>query len=78
MGTQTKTVKFTTRELRVVREMTPAEFVLSVRGALTSIARELRVCPQSVSKVLHRKKNSRRIRAAIDAWIRRELKRMAA
>jgi len=78
MSTQIKTVKFITRELRIVREMTPAEFVRSVRGATSAIARELGVCPQSVSKVLHGRKNSRRIAGAIHEWIRRELKRRAA
>jgi len=74
----TQTLKFTTRELRITREMTPSEFVLSVRGAMSDIARKLGVSIQAVSAVLHQKKRSRRIAEAINRWIEREMKRRAA
>lgn len=78
MATENKTVKFTTREMRITREMTPHEFVRSVRGAQRAIARELGVSPQAVNVVLCGRKKSRRINAAIQEWIRREIKRRAA
>ena len=75
---QLQTVKFSTRETRVTREMTVPEFVLSVRGAVSDIARELGVTHQAVSAILHRKKTSKRISAAIERWVAREVKRRAA
>lgn len=78
MSLRLQTVKFTTREVRITREMKLPEFVLSVRGAVATIAREERVTHQAVSAILHGKKKSRRISSAIERWIERELKRRAA
>jgi len=78
MTMTTQPLKFTTRELRITREMTPEEFVKSVRGAMTDIANELGVSVQAVSAVLHRKTTSARISKAVARWIRRELRKKEA
>ena len=78
MATTKQTVKFITHELRITREMTPFEFIRSVRGAQREIARELGVSPQAVGLVVTGRKRSKRVSAAIERWIRRELKRRAA
>lgn len=78
MNTRMKPVKFTTREVRVIREMTPYEFVRSVRGATAQIARDLGVTHPAVSAVLRGEKHSARVEAAVALWIRAELKKRAA
>lgn len=75
---QTETVKFTTRELRITREMSLPEFVRSVRGAMARIAREVGVSHQAVQAVVSGKKRSARISRAVNRWIQRELARRRA
>lgn len=76
MQMQTQTVKFTTRELRVTREMSPEEFVRSVRGGVTAIARRAKVSHQAVSAVLRGKKRSARITREIRRWINQQIERI--
>ena len=73
-----KPVKFTTRELRITREMTPHEFVRSIRGATAQIARGLGISHSAVSAVLRGKKRSARVEAAVGRWIREEIRKRRA
>jgi len=75
MSTHIQTVKFTTSERRITREMSTHEFVRSVRGATAEIARSLGVSHQAVSAILRGRKRSARISAAVERWIQRELQR---
>lgn len=78
MRSPLQTVKFTTRERRITREMSEYEFIRSVRGGMAQVARSLGVSHQAVSVVMRGRKRSARVSEAVRRWIDRELKRRRA